>query len=262
MIHDLFSPVLMNSTVYGHSSYSDTIVEHHDMPPHAAEIKERGNTDSDGNNELERATIQQFTRLGAKHLKLLNFKKAQIAFEHAFRKSINQKDNATLNQKCALNLAAVYIAQGRAEKAVHYLQLASPLAEVTGCAGDYHYNAAIAHENMGNLQSASAEFCCALKEYKAENASPDIIANVAMKTGLVHMKLHKNSQAAASFDTAIEIYSSQSLVSQLAIALCMKGSCLAHTGDKSAAIETCRESVGLSKGLTQDKFLGEARFFG
>ncbi|XP_051901818.1 tetratricopeptide repeat protein 24 [Pristis pectinata] len=161
------------------------------------------------------AEIEGLTKAGSQALAQDCPEEALAAFKKAFLISLDTGDQS-VQRACAFNLGAAYVASGRPAKGLDFLLRSQP-AEGGERQGDLYFNLGIAHEGLGDVESAAEHYQQALAHYQAYQ--PQGEADTCMKLASCRARVGNPAQASRCFRRAGQVYRQGGSPDMAAVAL-------------------------------------------
>ncbi|XP_072917413.1 uncharacterized protein [Hemitrygon akajei] len=163
--------------------------------------QQEGNEGEDDHLEIQ-AEIECLTKAGSRALAQERPEEALVSFKKAFLISLDTGEQG-VQRACAFNLGAAYVASGRPAKGLDFLLRSQP-AEGGERQGDLYFNLGIAHEGLGDLQSAAEHYQQALVHYQAQQSQGE--ADTCMKLASCRVRAGDLAQAGRCFRRAGQLY--------------------------------------------------------
>ncbi|XP_072132165.1 uncharacterized protein [Mobula birostris] len=163
--------------------------------------QQEGNKGEEDHLEVQ-AEIEGLTKAGSRALAREQPEEALVSFKKAFLISLDTAEQS-VQRACAFNLGAAYVASGRPAKGLDFLLRSQP-AEGGERQGDLYFNLGIAHEGLGDLESAAEHYQQALAHYRAQQ--PQGEADTCMKLASCRVRAGALAQAGQCFRRAGQLY--------------------------------------------------------
>ncbi|XP_059835919.1 tetratricopeptide repeat protein 24 isoform X3 [Hypanus sabinus] len=163
--------------------------------------QQEGNEGEEDHLEIQ-AEIEGLTKAGSRALAQERPEEALVSFKKAFLISLDTGEQG-VQRACAFNLGAAYVASGRQAKGLDFLLRSQP-AEGGERQGDLYFNLGIAHEGLGDLQSAAENYQQAVVHYQAQQSQGE--ADTCMKLASCWVRAGDLAQAGRCFRRAGQLY--------------------------------------------------------